>query len=507
MAEAPIAATKAGKVRGAVEDGVNVFKGIRYGVDTATTRFEAPRPPTPWSDVKDALAYGASTLQAQGGDGGGLFKSWRQDPPLPMSEDCLWLNVWTRGLRDGKKRPVMVWLHGGGFVTGSGSSYVYDGVRLCNRGDVIVISINHRLNMFGHLYLGEYGFADSGNAGILDIIQALHWVRDNAAEFGGDAGNVTIFGESGGGSKVCTLMAMEAATGLFHRGICQSGPMPQATTAADATKSAEMVIAELGLTRTTIDQIRTMPAAQIQKAVRAAQRAGARVAGTGPVIDDRNLKRHPFTPDAPNISHDVPLMIGTNRTETSMLIGAARRELFDLTWDTLPAALSETMKGRDTAKIVAEYRKLHPSRTAVDSYFTMTTDGGFYRLSVQIADRKSDAGGAPVYFYLLNWNTPVDGGKWLCPHSLDITFCFDNVAKSESMSGIGADQQKLADMMSEAWLAFAKTGNPNSKNVPNWPAYDSKSRATMIFDLEPKVVNDPRAADRKIIENAKVAVR
>src|SRR5580658_1411562 len=176
---APIATTTAGQVRGFVEDGILGFKGVRYGADTATTRFAAPRRPDGWEGVADALEYGASTLQAQGGDGGGLFKSWRQDPPLPMSEDCLFLNVWTPALRDSARRPVMVWLHGGGFVTGSGSSYAYDGVRLAKGGDVVVVSVNHRLNLFGHLYLGDYGarFADSGNAGILDLVLALEWVR------------------------------------------------------------------------------------------------------------------------------------------------------------------------------------------------------------------------------------------------------------------------------------------------------------------------------------------
>jgi para-nitrobenzyl esterase len=500
MAEAPIATTKSGKIRGAVENGINVFKGVRYGTDTATTRFAAPKPPAPWSDVKDALHYGESTLQAEGGDGGGLFKSWRPSPPLPMSEDCLFLNVWTPALRDGKKRPIMVWLHGGGFATGSGSSYAYDGVRLATRGDVVVISINHRLNTFGYLYLAEYGadFADSGNAGSLDMILALEWVRDHAAEFGGDAGNVLIFGESGGGSKVSVLMAMDKAKGLFHRGVVQSGPMLQANMPEVSAKGAEAVVAELGLTRDTIDQIKTMSAERIQKAVRNATRAGARGIGAGPVLDGHSLKRHPFTPDAPAQSASVPLLIGTCRTETSLLTGGAQPDLWNLTWDTLAEKLQPQLPGLNAERIVSEYRKLHPQRSAPDAYFTITTDRGFYRSSVAEADRKADQGGAPVYFYLLEWDTPVNGGKWFAPHALDIGFVFDNVAKSESMSGIGPEQQRIADMMSESWLAFARSGDPNNAAVPHWPAYDSKKRATMIFAATPKVVNDPRAAERAL---------
>ncbi|HEY4940671.1 MAG TPA: carboxylesterase/lipase family protein [Rhizomicrobium sp.] len=497
-----IAKTQAGQVEGSVEDGIFAFKGVRYGADTSTTRFAAPKRPEPWSDVKDAFAYGCSTLQAEGGDGGGLFKSWRPNPPLPMSEDCLFLNVWTPALRDGGKRPVMVWLHGGGFVTGSGSSHAYDGVRLAERGDVVVVTVNHRLNTWGHLYLGSFGprFADSGNAGILDLVLALEWVRDNATEFGGDPGNVTIFGESGGGCKVSILMAMDAAQGLFHRGVVQSGPLIQVTPAKQASAAAQAVVDRLGLTEATIDRILTLPPKEIQRAVRAATAEGVAGIGAGPVLDVRSITRHPFHPDAAPQGKPVPMMIGVNRTETSLLTGAARPELFDLTWDTLPEQLGQTLPGYDVETILSEYRKLHPTYGPAEVYFTITSDRGFLRTSVVQADRKADQGGAPVFFYLLDWNTPVAGGKWLCPHALDIGFVFDNVAKSESMSGIGIEQQKLADIMSESWLAFARSGNPNNALVPKWPAYDSKRRPTMIFGTTPYVVEDPRMRERALFK-------
>jgi len=502
----PTAATTAGPVRGLTEDGVHVFRGIRYGADTATTRFAAPRPPDGWTEVRDAVDYASSAPQAAPVDVR-LFRSWRPNPPPPTSEDCLFLNVWTPGLRDGAGRPVMVWLHGGGFVSGSGSSYAYDGVRLAKRGDVVVVTVNHRLNVFGHLYLAELGsqFADSGNGGVLDLVLALRWVRDNAVEFGGDPGNVTIFGESGGGGKVSVLMAMDAASGLFHRGVVQSGPWLRVTPAEDAAAQARAVVDQLGLAPTDVDQIRTVPVERIQDAATRAVQGGAALAGTGPVLDGHNIDRHPFDPDGPPQSRDVPLMIGTCRTETSLLAGAARRELFDLTWETLPQQLASTLRGQDADEIVAGYRELYPERDPVDAYFTITTDRGFYATSAREADRKAAQDGAPAYFYILDWNTPVDGGKWRCPHALDIGFVFDNVAKSESMCGSGPDQQRLADLMSEAWLAFARTGDPNHPLLPDWPAYAAPDRPTMIFDVAPRVVNDPRGADRALFRRRPTA--
>ena len=312
----PIVATKFGKVKGQLEDGISVFKGVRYGADTSTTRFQPPKDPEPWTDVKDALGYANSAPQGVGGDGGGLFKSWRPDPPLPTSEDCLFLNVWTPAA-DGKKRPVMVWFHGGGFATGSGSSYAYDGVRLAKRGDVVIVTTNHRLNMFGYLNLAAYGapFEDSGAVGALDMIHSLKWVRDNIASFGGDPDKVLIFGESGGGSKVCTLMAMDGAKGLFHRAVVQSGPRVTHVTKEDSSKAADELVKKLGLTKANIADILTKPVADIQ----AAAEGNAAAIGASPVIDGRSITRSPFDPDAPAQSADVPLLIGSNRTEGTSL--------------------------------------------------------------------------------------------------------------------------------------------------------------------------------------------
>lgn len=490
----PLAQTIHGKVRGTREEGVLVFRGIRYGADTATTRFAAPRPPQPWEGVADALEYGNSARQIPTGSGGGLFNSWTRVPTPALDEDCLFLNVWTPALRDGGKRPVMVWFHGGGFSSGSGSSTAYEGVRLANRGDVVVVTVNHRLNMFAHLYLAGYGeqFADSGNAGILDLIASLEWVRDNISEFGGDPDNVLIFGESGGGAKVSVLMAMDAARGLFHRAVIQSGPRLSNMAPDAAAAGAWALVEQLGLTAETIDEITTLPAERIEAAAAAVVAAGGTASWTGPVNDGRNFTREPFDPDAAPQSASVPLLIGTTRTEMSLLAGAARPELFDLTWETLPAAIAVLKPEAEAASVISGYRALNPEIDAPELYFTAATDDRFLRGSVTLADRKARQAGAPVYFYLFNWNTPVDGGKWKSPHALEIGFVFDNVANSASMSGVGAEQQDIADMMSEAWIAFARGGDPNNANLPKWDPYTPDRRATMIIDTVPALADDPR---------------
>lgn len=497
------ATTQAGKVRGLVEDGVNVFKGVRYGADTATTRFRAPAKPAPWRDVVDAFDYGNQTPQAAGGGGGGLFGSWanrKED-----SEDCLFLNVWTPALRDGKKRPVMVWFHGGGFAAGSGSSFAYDGVRLANRGDVVVVSVNHRLNIFGHLSLAEFGeqYADSGNAGVLDLIQSLEWVRDNIEEFGGDPDNVMIFGESGGGAKVTTMMTMPKAKGLFHRAAVQSGAWLSFIEQKDATTLSSAVVKQLGLSKDSIANIDSIPVEKIQAAARASATGDLRL-NWGPVVDQKNITRHSFTPDAPPSSIDVPMLIGFNRTESTLLVGPRIPGSFDATWETLPGLIAKAIPAVDGNDIIAKYKKLHPSFSASDVFFAATTDAQFVRAHVAQVERKADQGGAPTYLYMLNWDTPVDGGRWRSPHALEIGFVFDNVAKSESMSGVGEEQQRIADLMSEAWIAFARTGNPNNSLLPEWPAYDGKNRNSMTFDLKPTVVKDVNGVERRWFDHLKM---
>lgn len=500
----PTVATRSGEVRGFIEDGIIVFKGVRYGADTAQTRFAAPMPPAPWTGVRDAQDYGPSAPQEPypPGTAGGLFESWVANPAPPNSEDTLFLNVWTPALSDSRKRPVMVWFHGGGFTRGSGSSNAYDGVRLARRGDVVVVTVNHRLNLFGHLYLAKYGpqFTHSGNAGILDLVLSLEWVRDNIETFGGDPANVTIFGESGGGSKVSVLMAMDNAKGLFHRAVIESGGRLENTDRETAAAGTQRLVQALGLTQETIGEILTMPTSRIQRAAAEVIAAGHRATWNGPVYDRVNFRRQPFAPDAPPQATDVPLLIGTTRTEASLFIGARDPATFDLSWEMLPEALARSLPGADVDRVIAQYRRLNPDYSPSDLLFTAATDAGFLLRSIRIADRKADQAGAPVYFYMLNWATPVQGGKWGSPHALDIGMVFDNVAKSASMSGIGEEQQAIADMMSESWLAFARTGDPNNAVIPHWPAYTSKQRSMMLFDIVPEVKNDPHGEQRRVFE-------
>lgn len=500
----PTVATRAGDVRGFIEDGIIVFKGVRYGADTAQTRFAAPMPPAPWSEVRDARNYGASAPQEPypPGTAGGLFESWATDPAPPNSEDTLFLNIWTPALRDGRKRPVMVWFHGGGFSRGSGSSNAYDGIRLARRGDVVVVTVNHRLNLFGHLYLARYGqqFTHSGNAGVLDLVLSLEWVRDNIETFGGDPANVTIFGESGGGSKVSVLMAMDNAKGLFHRAVIESGGRLENTDRETAAEGTQRVVEALGLTQETIGEILTMPVSRLQRAAADVIAAGHRPTWNGPVYDRVNFRRQPFTPDAPPQATDVPLLIGTTRTEASLFIGARDPATFDLSWETLPEVLARSLPGADIDRVITQYRRINPDYSPSDLLFTAATDAGFLLRSVQIADRKADQAGAAVYFYMLNWETPVQGGKWRSPHALEIGMVFDNVAKSASMSGTGEEQQAIADMMSESWLAFARSGDPNNSVIPHWPPYTREQRSMMLFDIVPEVKIDPHGEQRSVFE-------
>lgn len=480
-----IVETRAGKWRGRADAGIHTFKGIRYGADTSRRRFLSPIAPEPWTGVRDAIEFGPVAPQPSAGG-------------RATSEDCLHLNVWTPGIGDNAKRPVMVWFHGGAYSSGTSNELETDGARLSRRGDVVVVTVNHRLNAFGYLHLAEFdaALAESGNAGQLDLILALEWVRDNIAGFGGDSGNVTIFGHSGGGAKSATLMAMPKAAGLFHRVITQSGQQITASRLETATRNAAALVNALGLDRTTIARLRTLPVEQIVKVSRVPPYLG-------PVKDGRLLPRDPFDPDAPPQSARIPMILGNTKGETRTLIGRGDQSLFSLTWETLLPKLeanSPFMGTLSRAEVIAKYREWHPRYTPTDVFFAATTDSRSWRGQVIEADRRAaqPGGSAPTFVYQFDWPTPIDGGKWGAHHGLDVPFTFDNAAITPHFVGAGVEQEGLSAIMSRAFLAFARTGDPNTTGLPPWPAFDLKRRATMVFDRYTHLEDDPRGRERRL---------
>jgi para-nitrobenzyl esterase len=494
-----VAETHRGKVRGTIEDGIRVFRGIPYGATTAgAARFRPAVRPIAWTGVRDAVAYGPMCPQLSG-ERASITASWTYE--TDMSENCLVLNVWTPALRDHARRPVMVWLHGGGFSSLSGSRNVFDGNRLCHRGDVVVVTLNHRLNLFGHLYLAQLAggdYADSGNVGLLDIIAALRWVHETIGAFGGDPGNVTVFGQSGGGAKVSTLMAMPQARGLFHRAIVQSGSHLEGLTPEEATKHAIALLAALDLKPTETARLHAVSTAQLLQALKGLM-ASPTPPNFSPVVDGRRLPKGPWLPEAPAISAGVPLLVGTTRTETTALIGAGDPSTFTLDDPGLRAKLGRWVPAKDIDRVIAQFRALTPEATPSDLFFAITTDRRVRQQAWVQAEKKAAQGGASVFLYELDWPTPVEGGKWRSPHSLDLAFVFDNVAQSAAMVGTGPEPQGLADQMSAAWLAFARTGDPNTQGLPHWPPYRLPDRATMAFDVTPRVVNDFRGPERTLL--------
>jgi len=487
----PIVDTSAGKIRGLVIDKVNAFKGVPYGASTAgDRRFLPPVRPEAWTGIKYTITWGPEAPQVSPHTE--IPEVRATIPGTGMSEDCLRLNIWTNGLSRGDKRPVMVWLHGGGFTSGNGSYTIYDGTNLAKKRDVVAVTINHRLNSFGFLHLPEIGgakFAQASNVGMLDAIAALQWVHDNIVNFGGDPNNVTIYGQSGGAGKVSTLLAMPGAKGLFHRAIIQSGSNLRGVSADDATKSARALMAKLNVK--TADDLQKVPMEQLIQATTATP--GLRLA---PVLGP-SLPRDPFSPDAPAMSADVPVLLGTVETEVTFFPNTQLEPIDDAA---LLARVKTAARADDAqAKhLIDLYRQGRPGVSNIDVALILESDLRFRPGVVTEAELKS-AQKAPVYMYYFTWRSPVRDGKLKTFHTLEIPFVTDNVDNATSMTGMGVDRYALADKMSAAWAAFARTGNPNHKGLPNWPKFNAAERATMIFNNQCKVVNDPNGEERKAL--------
>jgi len=486
----PTARTRHGPVRGYADGTIKVFKGVRYGADTAPRRFRPPVPPTPWTKTLESVAYGPASPQAGKAD-------------EPQSEDCLFLNVWTPGLRDGARRPVMVYLHGGAYASGSGSSPLYDGARLCRRGDVVVVTINHRLNVFGYGFLAKLAgpaFADPGNAGMLDIVLALKWVADNIAEFGGDPGRVMVFGQSGGGAKIATMMAMPAAEGLFHSAATMSGQQVTASGPLHATERMELFLKTLGLSPDRAAEVATLPTARLVEGLAAADPLTPGRLYFGPVLDQRSLARHPFYPDAHPQGLKVPMILGNTHDETRAFLAGSKPDPFVMRWEQVAGRIAPEMRvDIDPDHVVATYRRLYPHYSPTDVFFTATTAGRSWRGQVIEAEERARAG-APSWVYQLDLRTSAQGGRLGAPHAADIALAFDNLAAAGSPYAAIPAHQRVADQMSEAFIALARTGDPNTAALPPWPHYELHRRATMVFDVETRVVDDPRGDERRLFE-------
>ena len=481
-----VAQTANGKVAGYIQDGVTIFKGIPYA---KANRFEAPVQADSWEGIRSCRQYGPVSPQ-------GARSGWANDEIAfafnwndgVQGEDCLRLNVWTPAL-DSRKRPVMVWLHGGGYSAGSGQELPsYDGTSLAFAEDVVVVSINHRLNVLGFLDLSAYGetYAKSANAGLLDIVASLKWVRDNIAAFGGDPSNVTIFGQSGGGGKVTTLLATPCAKGLFHKAIVQSGSMLRTMESKYSRKIGIATVRNLGLDASSIDKISEVPYGELlaagEKAIAQVKAEADRdgvasfIFGWAPTVDGAVLPSQPFDPQAPAISAEIPMIIGTTRHEFSMttyvpaLRNAGREEV---------VGILKGRYGEGTERFLELFAKAYPGSKPADM---LDADFVFRPGAIEQALRKSLQGAAPVYMYMFNWESPVLDGILRSTHCMEIPFVFNNADRHASMTGGGAQAMELASKMSHCWAEFARCGKPSAEGLPEWEPFEAEKRAVMFFD-------------------------
>jgi para-nitrobenzyl esterase len=469
----PVAETRYGKVRGVETNGIGIFKGIPYGGPTeGANRFQPPRKPEKWSGIRDASQTGPRCIQSPGNlfdtAIGDYFCGGRKDQlglaQQTDSENCLVLNVLTPGLKG--KRPVMVYIHGGGFTSGSGIIALAADA-FPRDEDVVLVSVNHRLNVFAYTYLGGISekFADSGNAGMLDLVAALQWVRDNISSFGGDPGNVTIFGESGGGGKVSALMAMPSAQGLFGKAIVESGSSLRAGDKEQATARAKALLTKLGIPENRLEDLQALPAAKLFAAA----------PGGSPIVDGRSIPNQTWDPNAPEISAAVQMIVGTCKDESAWLIGERDPSTFTLDEEGMRTRLVRSLQQpvADIAELIAIYRKARPNATPSDIFFEISSDRSTRMNAIAQAERKTRLGKAPAYMYYFAYDTPMDGGKYRAFHTAELPLVLRLVRYPNS--------DAVSRQLAGAWAAFARHGNPNHRGLPFWSPYNLEARATMVF--------------------------
>ncbi|WP_404338244.1 carboxylesterase/lipase family protein [Sphingomonas sp. MMS12-HWE2-04] len=481
LAPAPRVGTAAGDFEGDAEGGVQRFLGIQYG---RAPRFRAPEPIAMPGVLRPAHNFGPSCPQR------GSYR--------PQAEECLYLNVWTPGA-DRARRPVMLYIHGGAYSNGSVTDPLNDGARLAAAEDVVVVTVNHRLNALGYLYLARLDprFPDSGNLGQLDLILALRWVRDNIAAFGGDPSRVMVFGQSGGGAKIATLMGMPAAQGLFHAAATMSGQQVTASGPLNATRRAQAYLAGLGVRE---DELTALFAVPVEKLVEALDTTDPILGGGvyfGPVLDMKWLVRHPFWPDANPQSNAVPMILGNTRDETRAFIDPASEKVRGLNWDNLAARMAPELRMDLLPEwVVAEYRAHFPADTPEQIFYRATTAGRSWPGQVIEADARAAAGTTSTWVYQVDFQSPTRPERG-APHTMDIALAFGTLDAAGSFTGTGPDAQRLSRQMMAAFASLARTGSPVVKGLA-WPTYTLPDRATMVFDVQSAARNDPRRWEREL---------
>jgi para-nitrobenzyl esterase len=495
----PIVETEDGRVRGLVSGGISVFKGLPYGADTSgRNRFMPPMPVKKWAGIRDALDYGNIAPQIPGDRRRGYADLILNDvQPGGMGENCLVLNLWTPEPKASAKKPVIVRFHGGGFYGGSSNSPGADGEMLARFGDCVVVTVNHRLSSLGYLYLGDTGeFVDSGSVGLQDLVASLKWVARNVAAFGGDPNRVMIFGQSGGGAKVSHLLAMPSAQGLYHRAGVMSGSSLVAMKREDASKAADKLLQKLNLTAKDVRKLQNVPFSTLlaaQADVEANERSRGEAPRSFAPVTGTAIPRDPFTPDAPPISKDIPLIVSSTLDER-----AYRETNFDMTWDAVRKTL-ERQVGGNADNVLGMYRNEDPKASPFIINARVITDMTFRHNAQLMADRKAAQtvqGGAPVWMYLWTTPSPAFGGRYGAAHATDVAPSMHDIRFP--LSGPTADNLRLADQLAGAWVSFATSGNPNNSRTPNWPTYDAAKRTTMVFGDPSNAVDDPRRAFREL---------